>query len=194
MLANTHLHHGPEWSAVVRDQLDEWVSENVLTTDQEAELFSAIEQSNQRRASELNYLFSKFREINNHYNEIPFILAGDFNSTPSSPIYESILEDHQLTDTQEAYSSTPYTWNPEINHVNHSYTSGFGVEVPTFNQPEIESFFKEYDSRQRRIDYVFVSSDIEVKSYDLFANSPNADGLIGSDHFGVEVFLSVGNP
>ena len=192
LLTNTHLHHGPEWSSQVREQLDAWQKEKVLTVDQKTELSTAIEKSNNRRKSELTKLFSKITDIQEYYQRLPLILAGDFNSTAESPIYKDIIETYRMKDSVgENYSLQPYTWNPEENKANHEYTAKFGVSVPTFDKLEIESFFKKYDRRQRRIDYVFVSSDIKVLSHDLFAHTANAQGIIGSDHFGVLVFLDV---
>ena len=191
LLVNTHLHHGPEWSPLLRRQLDKWQTENLLTEDQITDLMSAIEASNQRRISEITNLFAELKRLQEYYTNLPVILAGDFNSTPDSSIYQSVLEDYNFKDTTTAYSALPYTWDGEINKDNHAYTAEFGTEMPTFGKPEVESFFKEYDSRQRRIDYIFISPEVTAENYSIFADEPNADGLIGSDHFGVQVLLKI---
>ena len=191
LLVNTHFHHGPEWSPKIRTQIDEWFSNGVLTQDQKEELTENIEASNQRRLEELTNLMAQIRELQFHYQNLPLILAGDFNSTVDSVIYKSIVEDYKLNDSAESYSPTPYTWNPPENKENHLYTEGLGVSVPVFENKEIEEFFKEYDRRRRRIDYVFVNEDVEILDHSIFADLPNDDNIIGSDHFGVEVLLNV---
>ena len=191
LLANTHFHHGPEWSPEVHTQIDEWTANGMLTQNQKAELESNIEESNQRRKQELTNLMQKIIELQGYYQNLPLILAGDFNSTVDSLVYESIIEDYNLKDSTDTYSHTPYTWNPPENEQNHNYTEGMGVSVPVFGNKEIEEFFKEYDRRQRRIDYVFVNEDVEILNHSLFADEPNDEGIIGSDHFGVEVLLNV---
>ena len=191
LLANTHLHHGVEWSPQVREKIDTWTKTGVLTLSQKSELEKTIENSNQRRKKELQNIFSQIDELQKHYKKIPLILAGDFNSTVQSPIYKAVIETHKLKDSMESYSPGPYTWNPLENEQNHQYTGEFDVPVPTFDKAEIETFFKEYDRRQRRIDYIFVSSDIQVLSHSLFAHQPNAQGIIGSDHFGILALINI---
>ena len=191
LLANTHFHHGAEWSSKVREQLDSWEKDGVLTASQKNELKGEIDNSNKRREQELENLFSKINEIQVHYEGLPLILAGDFNATVESPVYKKIIETHNLKDTAGDAAPTPYTWDPEQNKKNHQYTEKFGVSVPTFDKTKVENFFKEYDKRQRRIDYIFVSPEIEVQSYSLFANQPNNAGLVASDHFGVIASLGL---
>lgn len=191
LLANTHLHHGVEWSPQVRKQIDTWAKTGILTLSQKSELKQTIESSNQRRKKELQNIFSQIDELQKHYNKIPLILAGDFNFTVQSPIYKTIIETHNLKDSTESYSPEPYTWNPLENEQNHRYTGEFDVPVPTFDKGEIETFFKEYDRRQRRIDYIFVSSDIQVLSHSLFAHQPNPQGITGSDHFGILALINI---
>ena len=140
------------------------------------ELEESINRSNLRRQEELQKVFSKVKELEEHYGKMPLILAGDLNSTVSSPVYKKIIETYKLKDSMGDYSPIPYTWNPKANQKNHQYTEKFGVSVPIFGKKELEDFFKEYNYRQRRIDYVFVSQDIEVLSYSLFAEQPNVSG------------------
>ena len=189
LLVNTHFHHGPEWSPVLREKIQSWQNSKLLDSAQVEELTKAIDKSNKRREQELSALFDKIKELRAHYKSMPLILSGDFNSTVESPIYKSLIETHKLTDSMGNFSPTPYTWDPTKNSENHRYTAKFEPPVPTFDKKEVADFFKEYDSRQRRIDYVFVSEGIQVLSHNLFAQEPNADGLIASDHFGLELQL-----
>ena len=189
LLVNTHFHHGVEWSPKVRDKLKDWEEMGLLSKDQKSKIEKSIEDSNLRREKELKTVFSTITDIQTHYKGLPVILAGDLNSTVESPIYRKIVENHNLIDSGIKNSSTPYTWDPPNNKKNHLYTADLGLTVPTFNKPEVEVFFKEYDRRQRRIDYIFVSSEIQILSHELFANQPTAEGFIASDHFGIQVSM-----
>ena len=191
LLVNTHFHHGVEWSPEVREQIEAWSSKGILNKSQKLELEKVIEESNQRRYEELKNLFSELKEIQKHYGSIPLILAGDFNSTFQSPLYKNIVETYQLKDSAGNYSSEPFTWDPPKNEQNHKYTSQFGSSVPDFDKPEVEAFFKKYNQRQRRIDYIFVNSDIQILSHSLFATQPDKTGIIGSDHFGLLVIAEI---
>ena len=191
LLVNTHFHHGVEWSPEVRAQIQQWKTTKVLDSSQIEELEGAIEESNQRREEELTNLFNQIKELREYYKGLPLILAGDFNSGVASPIYKKIIETHKMKDSMGNYVPIPYTWDPLNNKENHQYTKNFEVSVPTFDKEEVKDFFKQYDSRQRRIDYIFVSDDVQILSHFLFADKPHS-GIIGSDHFGVEVQLNIG--
>ena len=193
LLAGAHLHHGAEWSAAVRAQIGAWEKTGVLSLSQKEELTREIDRSNIRRGQELDNLFSKASEIQAHYEGLPMILAGDFNASPESPAYKKITETHLLKDTAGGPSPAPYTWDPGQNQKNHKYAEGYGISVPAFDKAEVEKFFKNYDKRPRRIDYIFVSREIEVQSYALFASQPNSAGLTASDHFGVLASLGLQN-
>ena len=184
LLVNTHFHHGVEWSPQVREKLNTWESNEVLTSAQRVEIEETIDDSNLRRMQELQNLFNKVEQLQKD-NPLPLILAGDFNSTVHSLIYEEIIETYQLRDTMSTYFPRPYTWDPLKNKKNHQYTSLFDFSVPTFDIKEVQGFFRKYNGRPRRIDYIFLSSQFEVISSALFGHKPSPDGIIGSDHFGV---------
>ena len=193
LLVNTHLHHGVEWSAELREQIKTWESAATITSSEKKELEQSIEDSNQRRKSEIKALFDQINELKKYYDQpLPVILAGDFNSTVKSPVYQNIVETHKMKDSAQNYEPLPYTWNPAENQKNYEYSKKFGLSVPTFDKKEVEDFFVEYDRRARRIDYVFVSPDINIISHELFAKEPGKNGIIGSDHFGILVSLGVG--
>ena len=107
---NTHFHHGVEWSPQVREKLNTWESNEVLTSAQRVEIEETIDESNLRRMQELQNLFNKVEQLQKD-NPLPLILAGDFNSTVHSLIYEEIIETYQLRDTMSTYFPRPYTWD-----------------------------------------------------------------------------------
>ena len=166
----------------------------VLTKSQQETLSGEIEASNQRRLNELQALFSVQKELSELYHPAPFILAGDLNSTPDSEVYKKIIEEHKLKDSRgepsPETSSEFWTWDPPANKENHKYSINYGISVSDFGKTEVQDFFKKYDRRQRRIDYVFVDPGIQVLSYQLFANEANSEGTIASDHFGIQVELA----
>ena len=192
LLINTHFHHGVEWNHKVRRQINIWERQKMLTSSERVELEETIEASNSRRKKEVTKLFSQLYKLQRQYGNLPVIFAGDLNSTVNSPIYKKIIDTYQMKDSMVAYSPTPYTWDAVRNRKNHQYTANFGVPVPTFNKREIESFFQENNRWRRRIDYVFVSPDVRVYSSSLYGDQPNAEVIIGSDHFGVFVVVDFG--
>ena len=194
LVANTHFHHGVEWSPKVREQIKTWEEQKTLTSSERTELESVIENSNLRRKTELKNLFSQLNKLQKKYNNPPVVLAGDMNATVHSPIYREIVESYQMKDSMKAHSPLPYTWNPVANKQNNEHTQNFGFTVPTFGKKELETFFKDYDRQSRRIDYVFVSKNIQVLSSTLFGDQPNAKGIIGSDHFGISLEIQITKP
>ncbi|MCY4523803.1 MAG: endonuclease/exonuclease/phosphatase family protein, partial [Halobacteriovoraceae bacterium] len=193
LLVNTHFHHGVEWSGILGNKIKEWERRKLITSEQRNELAEKIDKSNNRRARELKNLFAKLRDLRRReeYKNLPVVIAGDFNSTVRSPIYKDIVKTYGMKDSRTTYSPTPYTWDPPANRQNHIYTGKFASPVPTFGKKELENYFKKYDGKQRRIDYLFVSPDIGVSSYALFGHKADEDGIIGSDHFGIAVSLKI---
>ena len=189
LLVNTHFHHGVEWSPKVRAKIESWRKSGVLSLSQKLELEKALSKSNLRREEELKNVFSQISQLKKHYGNIPLIFAGDLNSTAQSPIYKKIIENYKLKDSAGAYSPDPHTWDPEQNKKNHQYTKNFGVSVPVFDKKEVKKFFQENNQKPRRIDYIFVSPEIEILSHSLFAHQANEQGIIGSDHFGILVLI-----
>ena len=191
ILINTHFHHGVQWSDRLRKQINIWQEQHLLTDNEIEELKERIDKSNARREEELANLFDTLKQIQKDYDNLPVIFAGDLNSTVDSPIYKKIIQTYQMQDSMTAYSATPYTWDYVENKQNHIYTGKFAPPVPTFTKQEVEKFFKEYDRKRRRIDYIFVSSDIDILSSSLYGNMPNKEGIIGSDHFGVSAVVKL---
>ena len=189
LLVNAHLHHGVQMSPLVQQKINQWEAEGVLNSSQRAQLESAIEKAGNRRMKEVRALFSKLGRLQKKFGNIPVILAGDFNSTFSSPVYREIVEVHKMIDAAGNYASGLYTWDPVNNEKNHGYTGKFGFTVPTFDKQEVKDFFKKYGRRQRRIDYIFMGSTPWALTHSLFANRANSEGLIGSDHFGVSSLI-----
>ena len=190
-LVSTHFHHGVGMTLRVQEKIDDWGSGGVITAGQKLELENHIKEADLRREKELKNLFAQLNQLKERYGDFPVILAGDFNFTVHSSIYKDIIEAHGFKDSMGDYSPNPYTWDPLRNQKNHEYTSQFEVDAPHFGKDEIRVFFNRNDVIRRRIDYIFVSPDIEVVSHSLFGDLPDKNGMIGSDHFGVSLQLKL---
>ncbi|MEM6522734.1 MAG: endonuclease/exonuclease/phosphatase family protein [Bacteroidota bacterium] len=103
------------------------------------------------------------KRIKSLSNDRPVIFMGDLNFTPDKIPYELITGFMQ--DTRTAFNSHPY--GPEA----------------TFNG------FQFQKKPMRRIDYIFIKSDIHVKKYATLSDSQNM--AYPSDHFPVLVDLEI---
>ncbi len=187
----THLHHGPELSENIKNQLTKWEQEGVLNLKQKLEITQAVEKSAQRRDKELNMLFQHMDKLSG-ISKKPLILAGDFNFKPSSPAYQRVLAQNLRDVMDSADPLKPFTFNIHANQINHQYTKHLSLPLPVFGKPEVKSWFQtHYLLEPRRIDYIFVSPGVDFSSSALFGDKANAHGLIGSDHFGVVSEISL---
>lgn len=189
---NTHLHHGPEWTKMMRDQIFEWDKEGGLTSSQRDELVAAIDEAGQRRKNELDVLFQHLEEWATH-SEDPVVLAGDFNLKPDSHTYKNIL-DHNFKDVM-GQSMTPYTFDTQANQENHRHTRHLKLPVPIFKSEKIKTWFQtHYLLEPRRIDYIFVTPGVDFESSQLFGTEKSPKGITGSDHFGVITDITLNPP
>ena len=191
LAVNTHLHHAPERSLQMNQEIQLAEEQGVITSSQTQEIKNSIERGNLRREKELKNIFSHLKKLQKNYGNLPLILAGDFNLTTQSEVYKKIIQEEKLTDSAGAYSSTPYTWDALRNKKNHSYNKNFKQPVPLFGKSKLKDLFLKQDSKQRRIDYIFVNSQIKILSHSLFADQANSEGVLGSDHFGALVLIKL---
>ncbi len=99
----------------------------------------------------------------------PIILAGDYNSVPTSQAYADMVspEVHRFLDAHEISQKVI---GPEVTVI------GQGEAVPSGSNTQKDG------DRARRIDYIFVQPGIEVVSYEI-VKTPIQRGLFPSDHF-----------
>lgn len=175
LLVNTHFHHGVEWSEKIEKEL---IHE---TTDEDYKLIKAsVEMSTKRKENEIEILVSEIKKHQASYDVV--IVAGDFNFSSTAPILNRFAEiglkrvDH-----------VGHTWEPEVNHENFKFTNVLRPPVgPTVSDLALK-ILRNYDSRGRTIDHVFISEKVALKSAKLFGQITNREGFFPSDHFGVEV-------
>lgn len=116
---------------------------------------------NQARIESAKLILRKIKELNT--KSLPVILTGDFNLTPEqAPI--SVIT-NELTDTRTISKKPPYG------------------PAGTFNAFDFNSPLKD------RIDYIFVSNQIEVRQYGILTDSK--DQRYPSDHLPVFVNLEL---
>ncbi|MDP2887967.1 MAG: endonuclease/exonuclease/phosphatase family protein [Bacteroidota bacterium] len=116
---------------------------------------------NKARSESAKLILRKIKELNT--DKLPVILMGDFNLTPDKEPISLITG--ELKDSREISKKPPY--GPE----------------GTFNAFKFDAPMKD------RIDYVFVSDDIEVKRYAVLTDSK--DQRYPSDHQPVFVSLEL---
>lgn len=102
------------------------------------------------------------RTIDELNGQLPVILTGDLNSTPDFEGYRTIAA--KLRDTHDISETRPEGGGTTFN--------GFGKTVQSNN----------------KIDYIFVSGNLNVKSHKVIADLYN--GLYPSDHYPVVVELA----
>ncbi len=101
------------------------------------------------------------RKINEIAGEIPVVVTGDFNAAPDSAPYRAMVGDQGIQDAMDA-TILPHEG---------AMSSFSGFLVTDGLQPN------------RRIDYVFVSPEIEVQKHAILTD--HRDGAYPSDHLPV---------
>lgn len=112
---------------------------------------------------------------------LPIILAGDYNSLPESKAYHrlSAAGDLGLVDAREIARKV-------TGPLETSLGGGEAVAGPNLAQQKRGN----PDRKARRIDYVFVSPDVEVKTFEV-QKRPVQPGFFASDHFPIWVELTL---
>lgn len=113
------------------------------------------------RGKSAELIIKEIIKLNNNY---PVILTGDFNTVPKSIPYNIIV--NLLNDSYSITKNSPY--GPEWT------SSGFSVCQ---------------DNQFNRIDYIFISNDIEVISYANLTDSYNKNYY--SDHLPVIIKINI---
>jgi endonuclease/exonuclease/phosphatase family metal-dependent hydrolase len=116
---------------------------------------------NKARSESAKLILRKIAELNTE--KLPVVLMGDFNLTPEREPISLII--NELNDSRSVTKKAPYG------------------PVGTFNAFKFDAPMKD------RIDYVFVSKDIEVERYGVLTDSK--DQRYPSDHQPVVVDLKI---
>ena len=122
----------------------------------------------------------------------PVIIAGDFNSTPTSKNIRIIeLFGGMFSTYMHNKAKYPFTWNPETNR-NIRYCQSLDnrkdKEWSTF-----EKLSSDYDSKSKTIDYIFLNKNFTPGN--VISTKVTADSLINgiqpSDHYGLTTEIDI---
>ena len=151
---------GKGWDATCCNRICSWAKFKEIKTGKEFYVFNSHydHQGQVARKNSSLLLVEKIKEIT---GDLPVFATGDFNATPESEPIQTLMESGILLDSYEVTKEPPYG------------------TVGTFNSFRL-------DARMTgRIDYVWVTSDIEVKKYGVLNDMQY--GHFPSDHFPVVI-------
>lgn len=97
----------------------------------------------------------------------PVAITGDFNCTPSDEPYLLMTEDNVLTSSSQL------------------------AEVTKGPRWTFHAFGAVPEAKRTQIDYIFLTKNITVESYETIGEKPNAQGIFITDHLPVMVVLNM---
>lgn len=161
-LSETPEKPGLGWDAAC-NRICTWLLLKEVKSNQNFMVFNTHfdHQGNQAKTESAKLILRKIKELNTA--NLPVILTGDFNLTPEKAPITVITS--ELRDSRSISKETPYGPNGTFN--------GFKFDSPL----------------EDRIDYIFVSNQIEVKQYGVLTDSK--DQRYPSDHLPVFVNLDL---
>ncbi len=190
LLANVHLHHGLEITPEILRGAEELISAGKVTRESWKKAVISARDAVSRRERELHALRSFLKSVRtkfNNVNEMPMLLAGDFNSTPGSKDLSAFIKSLALTSVtrDDGPDKAIYTWDPEKNRNTHM-AADFLPSNPF--EEFIRDHLKERVMMQRRkLDYIFYKGEdsfFSLRESGIFGNKA-IKGKMASDHFGV---------
>lgn len=185
-LVNVHLHSSPPIDSIVLNKYSEMVD-----TESDVSVSSKIlEEKVERRRKEVNKLLNKLQELP---QDIPVIVAGDFNADPESQEILKFKREGKFIDSYSIVGSKItsnkkeryFTWDAEQNENIHFSTNLLDLNGDSLKGSELYSAL--YDAKSRRIDYIFLSQHFPTECINdsrIVLNSP-INGIFPSDHYGV---------
>ncbi|MBK7891103.1 MAG: endonuclease/exonuclease/phosphatase family protein [Bdellovibrionales bacterium] len=188
LIVNTHLHHGFERFAALRELLASYVSEGRISLATAEQLGLAMDQSRDRRLNEVDRLLEAVTQAERHCDGV--LLAGDLNSPPEGSAVCALLQ-AGFRDLAEAAIQPDVgpTWDPVTNIENHDLQETFKFPLPTMGNPELQRLYRDFDRLPRRIDYVLGRGSVVTERPSRASRVGLAHGasLVPSDHYGVMV-------
>jgi|SRR5690554_4412184 len=151
---------GKGWDATCCNRICSWAKFRVIKTGKEFYVFNSHydHQGQEARKNSSLLLIEKIKEI---AGELPVFATGDFNATPDSEPIQILMNSGILLDSYLITKEPPYG------------------TVGTFNSFQLNAPMK------NRIDYIWVTSGIEVKKYGVLNDVHY--GHFPSDHFPVVI-------
>ena len=151
---------GKGWDATCCNRICSWAKFEEISTGKEFYVFNSHfdHQGQIARKNSSQMLVDRVKEMNGDY---PIFVTGDFNATPESEPMKILTNSGILVDSYIATKEPPYG------------------TVGTFNSFRLDA------PMSNRIDYVWVTPDIEVKKYGVLNDVQY--GRFPSDHFPVVI-------
>lgn len=151
---------GKGWDATCCNRICSWAKFEEISTGKEFYVFNSHfdHQGQIARKNSSQMLVDRVKEMNGDY---PIFVTGDFNATPESEPMKILTNSGILVDSYIATKEPPYG------------------TVGTFNSFRLDA------PMSNRIDYVWVTPDIEVKKYGVLNDVQY--GSFPSDHFPVVI-------
>ena len=188
LVADTHLHHGPEVDGPLDADLAKLAAEGKIDRAKAGEVRRTVLGSTVRRHAELEALFATLDRLG--ARETPVIFGGDLNLSPDSEEMGRILA-RGLASVSGPWDPATglYTWDLERNP-NTKFSLDF--ELPyDFTDPDVVRVLRYAATRTRRLDYVLFRDPAgrwSARDARLLGDRP-VDGLFPSDHFGLAAVI-----
>lgn len=193
LIFNIHAHFTLIPHEGVDAKIDTLIAKEKLPPEGRKKIVDEISSGYQKTENEILQLLSFVKEITAKHN-YPYIITGDFNTTAESPAVRKMIQELGLIDAFALKNpgAPGYTWNPFTNPNARLYDGSPCRADGKTPRKGVVALEAEFDrSIPRRIDFILLSKHFDakkVKSARIVFNEPK-DGLLPSDHYGVEVIL-----
>jgi len=175
LLINTHLHH-----EVGNEFPDSPQEEGMLSSDEKSFFTDFKNKSSRRRKEEVDQVLKSLSELSASTKYASIILAGDFNTKPSSPALAKVRENFPNYFPFNPLNQV--SWDPEKNPLAKTAT-GLKPSDPYFqNSPALRHLWETYHLSPREIDLVFLKGRGSLKDQGFF---PEKSAAV-SDHYGIK--------
>ncbi|MBZ0272602.1 endonuclease/exonuclease/phosphatase family protein [bacterium] len=192
ILANTHLHHGPEVTIATQTAVANLVGDGVIGRARGDEILATIDRASARRRAELGRAM-EFLAAHGAQNT-PVIFGGDFNASPDAAEIAWLTGAMNfLSVTRDAGEEFFPTWDWERNPNTHRIADF--TPVNTFGEAIDRTLQGLEIGLSRRIDYIFtrgLPAGWRVEEAGPFAREAHED-IWTSDHIGVMARVEVGD-
>lgn len=193
LVFNIHAHFSLIPHEGLDKKIDDMIAKEKLPPESKKEIMNEILSGYQKTENEILQLLSFVKETTAVYNH-PYIITGDFNTTPESPAVQKLIRELKLIDAFAVKNPgvKGFTWDPITNSNARLYDgSPFRADgkTPRTGTANLEAEFDR--TVPRRIDFILLSKHFkatQIKSARIVFNDSKA-GLLPSDHYGVEVTI-----
>ena len=192
LVFNAHTHS----SIILNDrwiaEVDEMYERGEITADEKDEMLLEMEESHNRTESDVLGVISFVQEITEK-NDYPYVIMGDFNTTPESPAIQELISELGLLDPYAIMNPGDpcYTWNVDVNTNTAFDDYDYWADGRTPKAPIDRLWTKFGREENLRLDFIFLSHHFSpemITEARIIFDEP-VDGLFISDHFGVEVVV-----